>query len=64
MSIDNSYYLNKFTQLEDGAIDEIDAAIYTGSTFLSKTNIAKMRQYLARWERGLQELEGSCALTD
>ncbi len=49
--------MSKFNELEEGAIDEIDAALFTGDTFLNKDNIRRMREYLARWERGLQEME-------
>lgn len=48
---------NGFDRLEEGAIDEIDAALFTGDTFLNRDHIRRMRDYLARWEQGLQEME-------
>lgn len=46
-----------YTRLEFGAIDEIDAAIWSGDTFHNRENIAALRAMMARWERGLQENE-------
>ena len=37
------------------AIDEIDAAIFSGDTFLNEENHAKMQKMLNRWQRGLNE---------
>ena len=46
-----------YQRLEDGPMDEIDAAIWSGDTFHSRANIAAFREMLARWERGLQSCE-------
>ena len=46
-----------YKRLEDGAMDEIDAAIWSGDIFHSRANIAAFREMLARWERGLQSCE-------
>ena len=35
------------------AINEIDAAVFSGDTFEDKQHRAKLREILARWERGL-----------
>lgn len=37
------------------AIEEIDAAIFSGDTFLNEENNAEMRDMLDRWQRGLNE---------
>lgn len=37
------------------AIDEIDAAIFSGNTFLDEENNAKMQKMLDRWQRELNE---------
>ena len=47
----------QYTRLEDGPIDEIDAAIWSGDMFHHIDNIAAFRAIMARWERGLQSCE-------
>jgi hypothetical protein len=47
----------RYQLLEDGAMDEIDAAIWSGDTFHHRENIKAFRDMMARWERGLQEAE-------
>ena len=37
------------------AIQEIDAAMFSGDEFLSRENITILRKYLSRWRRGLRE---------
>ena len=49
----NQYY----QRLEDGPIDEIDAAIWSGDIFHNRANIAAFRDMMARWERGMQSCE-------
>jgi hypothetical protein len=51
--VTNQYY----QRLEDGPIDEIDAAIWSGDIFHNRANIAAFREIMARWERGLQSCE-------
>lgn len=46
-----------YKRLEDGPIDEIDAAVWTGDIFHNRANIAAFREMMARWERGLQSCE-------
>ena len=46
-----------YKRLEDGAMDEIDAAIWSGDMFHSRANIAAFREMMARWERGMQSCE-------
>lgn len=38
------------------AIDQIDAAIFTGDAFLDKPNRDEMREMVARWQRQLDSL--------
>lgn len=47
----------QYERLEDGPMDEIDAAIWDGDTFHNRENIAAFRKMMARWERGLLEAE-------
>lgn len=47
----------QYIQLEEGPMDEIDAAIWSGDTFHSRANIEAFRSMMARWERGLQSCE-------
>lgn len=46
-----------YTRLEDGPMDEIDAAVWSGDLFYNRANIAAFRAIMARWERGLQSCE-------
>jgi hypothetical protein len=46
-----------YKHLEDGAMDEIDAAVWSGDLFHNRANIAAFRDNMARWERGLQMCE-------
>ena len=46
-----------YQRLEDGAMDEIDAAIWSSDTFHSRANIAAFCEMMARWERGMQSCE-------
>lgn len=39
------------------AADEIDAAIFSGDTFIDPQARATMREVMARWERGLKEFD-------
>ena len=47
----------QYDRLEDGAMDDIDAAIYSGDMFHNRDNIASFRGMMARWEKGLKEAE-------
>lgn len=49
--------MNRYQQLYDNQIDEIDAAIWSGDMFHNRENIAAFREMMARWERGLKEAE-------
>jgi len=46
-----------YRRLEDGAMDDIDAAVWSGDLFHNRENIAEFRKMMARWERGLKECE-------
>ena len=47
----------RYQSLEDGPMDEIDAAVWSGDMFHNRENIAAFRIMMARWERGLKEAE-------
>jgi hypothetical protein len=47
----------QYNKLEEGPMDEIDAAVWSGDTFHSRANIAAFRGMMARWENGLQMCE-------
>ena len=47
----------QYERLEDGPMDEIDAAIWDGDTFHNRENNAAFRKMMARWDRGLLEAE-------
>lgn len=48
----------QFDRLANGAMDEIDAAIWSGDMFHDRDNIANFRDIMERWEKGLKEAEG------
>lgn len=48
---------SQYKKLEDGSMDEIDAAVWSGDTFHNRENIRAFRDMMARWERGLQMCE-------
>jgi len=39
------------------AIDQIDAAVFSGDTFVDQTARQQFRDMLARWERGLKSFD-------
>jgi hypothetical protein len=47
----------QYDDLEEGPMDEIDAAVWSGDTFHNRANIAAFRGIMARWERGLKMCE-------
>ena len=49
--------IQHYNRLENGPMDEIDAAVWSGDMFHNRENIAAFREQMARWERGLQEAE-------
>lgn len=40
------------------AFDEIDAALFSGDTFLSEANASVLENFIQRWSRGLEEMKG------
>ena len=46
-----------YNRLENGPMDKIDAAVFSGGMFHDRENIAAFREQMARWERGLKEAE-------
>ena len=48
------------TQLSDSvatAVEEIDAAIFSGDEFIDNAKRAEMEYILARWQRGLNQMK-------
>jgi hypothetical protein len=46
-----------YDNLENGPIDEIDAAMFSGDIFNDRDNIDSFRLMLERWERQLKKWE-------
>jgi hypothetical protein len=46
-----------YKELVDGAIDEIDAALFSGDTFHDEEAIEDFRRIMERWERRLVEIK-------
>ena len=52
--------MNKaYEKLVDGAIDEIDAALFSGDTFYDEEVIEDFRRIMERWERQLVEIKST-----
>ena len=48
-------YLNKL-------LDELDATVFSGSTFYDPDNIVTLRHFMTRWEKELKEYESCIAI--
>jgi hypothetical protein len=46
-----------YKRLEDGPIDDIDAAVFTGDMFMLEENRIQFREMMDRWESKLIQLE-------
>jgi hypothetical protein len=46
-----------YKRLEDGPIDDIDAAVFTGDMFMLEANRIQFRTMMDRWESKLIQLE-------
>ena len=46
-----------YKRLEDTAIDDIDAAVFTGDMFMHEKNRIEFREMMDRWESKLIQLE-------
>ena len=46
-----------YERLENEAIDDIDAAVFTGDMFMLEENRVKFREMMDRWESKLIQLE-------
>lgn len=47
-------YMWKYKTLAESSIDEIDAAVFTGDTFILEANRNDFRAMMERWERQLK----------
>jgi hypothetical protein len=47
----------RYEQLAEQAIDEIDAALFSGDTFHDEEAIEDFRRIMERWERRLVEIK-------
>ena len=48
-----------YNKLENGPIDEVDAAVFSGDIFHDEDNRKKFRVLLERWTRGMDALDAS-----
>jgi len=46
-----------YKRLEDNAIDDIDAAVFTGDMFMLEKNRDQFREMMRRWESQLKSYE-------
>lgn len=56
-NLDEWRYVNAYKRLEDGPIDDIDAALFTGDMFMLEKNRQEFRDYMDRWESKLIQIE-------
>lgn len=42
----------------ENAIDEIDAAMFSGDTFHDDDNREELKKYIVRWNREIESIEG------
>jgi D-Tyr-tRNAtyr deacylase len=55
-------YIQAYNRLENEAIDDIDAAVFTGDMFMLEANRIKFREIMDRWESKLIQLEQICEM--
>jgi hypothetical protein len=48
---------HEYNKLEEGPMDEIDAALFSGDTFHDEEAIEDFRRIMERWERRLVEIK-------
>jgi hypothetical protein len=52
-----------YKRLEDGAMDEIDAAVWSGDMFHNRANIAAMREMMSRSKEAWDNFQVLAGLT-
>jgi hypothetical protein len=55
--LDEWRYVNAYNRLADTAMDEIDAAVFSGDVFMLEKNRIEFRAMMDRWESKLIQLE-------
>lgn len=50
-------YRQAYSRLENGPIDEIDAAVFTGDMFFNKDNRSEFYRMMKRWDQQLKSYE-------
>ena len=55
--LDEWRYVNAYNRLADTAMDEIDAAVFSGDMFMLEKNRIEFREMMDRWESKLIQLE-------
>ena len=52
-------YYEAYVRLEMGAIDDVDAAVFSGDIFHDEENRKRFRKMLERWTREMDALDAS-----
>ena len=55
--LDEWRYVNAYNRLADTAMEEIDAAVFSGDMFMLEKNRVEFRTMMDRWESKLIQLE-------
>jgi len=55
--LDEWRYVNAYNRLSDTAMDDIDAAVFSGDMFMLEKNRIEFREMMDRWESKLIQLE-------
>lgn len=52
-------YYEAYVRLETGAIDDVDAAVFSGDVFHDEENRKRFRKMLERWTKEMDVLDAS-----
>jgi DNA repair exonuclease SbcCD nuclease subunit len=52
-------YYEAYVRLEMGAIDDVDAAVFSGDVFHDEENRKRFRKMLERWTKEMDALDAS-----
>lgn len=52
-------YYEAYVRLETGAIDDVDAAVFSGDIFHDEENRKRFRKMLERWTKEMDALDAS-----
>ena len=57
MGNNNSNTTNELDAHIEDALDEVDAALFSGDKFHNKESVERLEYFINRWQRGLDEIK-------